>query len=106
MLNFGSYEDEWDWFFWKVFILYKGKLFIFLNLFFYMFTRFSLGEQRRLESFLGIIPEASSGPCDKGRTSIVEYPSERKDLPIEEIAYTYKYNPETGEVEYQIPSRQ
>ena len=65
-----------------------------------MFSIFSRFQQRDLAAFLEIPPECSSGPCDKQRIL-----SNEASLPEQqgEIAYRYRYNSETGEVEYSFP---
>ncbi|MBT4165629.1 hypothetical protein HOE04_01165 [archaeon] len=67
-----------------------------------MFSRFSLWQQRGLEAFIGILPEHNSGPCDKMKPKLRTIPPNQEDFNPEEIAYSYKYNRETGEIEYTI----
>lgn len=65
-----------------------------------MFTLYNLQQQRGLEAFLGVEPELHSGPCDKHLPVIpvAEITQEPRD-----IAYSYRYNPDTGDIEYNFP---
>ena len=73
---------------------------------FNMFSRFSFNQQRDLESFLGIAPNCSSGPCDKSRNqppTLDHNTSAEVDTSQREIWYSYRYNPATGDVSYSFP---